>query len=90
MRADVVIGPYIQVRGEVYVRKIYRRFGTIKRTIRQRPVLPVDWQALPPYGWCVCCGAEVFEREEERCARCSYSNGQWGAKGAPPGADKAT
>ena len=51
--------------------EVYGRIGTIKRTVlRRRPWWSVDWQALPPYGWCVCCGAEVFRPGREVCKRC--------------------
>ena len=50
---------------------IYQRFGTINRTIlRQRPWWPVDWQSLPPRGWCAYCGAEVYRPGREVCSRC--------------------
>ena len=29
-----------------------------------------DRQALPPWGWCECCGAEVYRRGKTRCGRC--------------------
>jgi len=53
----------------------YQKFGTINRTVnrpvlRVRPYFPVDWQALPPRGWCVCCRAEVYRAGQERCDRC--------------------
>ena len=49
----------------------YQRIGTINRTVlRQRPFWPVDWQALPPWGWCLRCGAEVYRPREELCRRC--------------------
>ena len=49
----------------------YQRNSTIKRTVlRRRPIFPVDWQALPPYGWCVRCGAEVYTPGQELCVRC--------------------
>lgn len=30
----------------------------------------VDRQALPPWGWCECCGAEVYRSGKTRCGRC--------------------
>ena len=49
----------------------YQKFGTIKRTIlTARPYWLVDWQALPPMGWCVVCGREVYGPGEEKCGRC--------------------
>ena len=29
-----------------------------------------DRQALPPLGWCACCGAEVYRPGKSRCERC--------------------
>ena len=50
----------------------YQRFGTINRTVLlRRPWWPVDWQSVPPYGWCVRCGSEVFAPGREQCDRCS-------------------
>ncbi len=55
--------------------QVYPFFRTIKRTV-VRPVRRgvvwhrVDVQALPPPGWCVGCGAEVYIGEVcERCKR---------------------
>ena len=50
--------------------KGYQRFGAIKRTICRRPLVLHDFQALPPRGWCVCCGAEVYGAGEEVCEEC--------------------
>ena len=41
-----------------------------RMVLRKRPFWAVDWQALPPMGWCVQCGAEVFAEGEELCGRC--------------------
>lgn len=50
---------------------VYQRYGTINRTVlRRRPVGLVDWQGLPPWGWCVRCGREVFQKGRLRCDRC--------------------
>lgn len=55
----------------------YQKIGTINRTVlRRRPVGPVDWQALPPRGWCVCCGGEIFAIRQERCRRCRRTTGK--------------
>ena len=32
-----------------------------------------DRQALPPAGWCVRCGAEVYAPAEGLCGRCADS-----------------
>lgn len=56
----------------------YQRIGTINRTVlQQRPLWPTDWQALPPWGWCARCGAEVYRPREELCKRCArMDNGE--------------
>lgn len=48
----------------------YQRFRAIKRTIFKRPVGLVDWQALPPMGWCAGCGREIYGPGRELCERC--------------------
>ena len=57
---------------------MYQRFGTIKRTVLvELPWWPVDFQALPPRGWCAKCGSEVYRKGQVRCRRCSLmDNGQ--------------
>ena len=50
--------------------KGYQRFGAIKRTIHRLPRGLYDLQALPPRGWCVCCGAEVYAQGQELCEEC--------------------
>ena len=50
---------------------MYQADGTKNRTVLVfRPWWPVDEQALPPFGWCQMCGAEVYERGEGVCRRC--------------------
>ena len=47
----------------------YRIKRTRKRTDRRlRPLM--DFQALPPAGWCSRCKAEVYRLGEEYCSRC--------------------
>ncbi len=49
----------------------YQNFGTINRTVlRRRPVGLVDWNGLPPWGWCERCGGEVFQWGRCLCHRC--------------------
>lgn len=49
----------------------YQNFGTIKRTVLRRwPVGLVDFQSLPPWGWCERCGREVFAPGARLCRRC--------------------
>ncbi len=49
----------------------YQNFGTINRTVLLwRPMGLVDWNGLPPWGWCVRCGGEVFVRGRRLCHRC--------------------
>ena len=49
----------------------YQNLGTINRTVLlRRPVGCVDWNALPPWHWCVRCGGEVFVRGQSLCHRC--------------------
>lgn len=51
---------------------MYQRFGAINRTVFCGPVLWLaDRQALPPKGWCVRCGAEVYRAGREMCTRCT-------------------
>ena len=50
---------------------VYQRIRTIKRTVFQGVAWwQEDIQALPPRGWCVRCGAEVFRPGRELCRRC--------------------
>lgn len=40
---------------------MYQKKREIKRTVFRGVVLwPTDLQALPPWGWCDRCGAEVY------------------------------
>lgn len=49
----------------------YHKIGTLRRTVlRRMPLGLVDLQALPPRGWCVRCGAEIYRRGQDRCNRC--------------------
>lgn len=41
-----------------------------KPTRQQRPLPPVDMQAMLPLGWCVRCGAEIFHPKSVLCERC--------------------
>ena len=50
---------------------MYQKKREIKRTVFRGVVLwPEDLQALPPWGWCVRCGAEVYRPGKECCRRC--------------------
>jgi len=56
------------------LRIIYQDFGTKKRTILRLPVaVGRDAQGLPPWGWCVGCGKEVYEKGAAVCHRCRSS-----------------
>ena len=50
---------------------MYQKFRDIKRTVFRGVVWwPVDLQALPPWGWCEECGAEVYRSGKRLCRRC--------------------
>ena len=50
---------------------MYQKLRVINRTVFSGPVLWLaDRQALPPRGWCVRCGAEIYRQGEELCSRC--------------------
>lgn len=36
-----------------------------------------DTQADLPYGWCSCCGSEVFQIGQERCIHCRNAKGEF-------------
>lgn len=49
----------------------YQRNCPINRTVIHRiPLGLVDFQGLPPYGWCEKCGAEVYRPVQTLCFRC--------------------
>ena len=49
----------------------YQRIGTFKRTVlRRMPLGLVDLQALPPRGWCVLCGKEIYAPGRGVCRKC--------------------
>ena len=49
----------------------YQTNRPINRPIlRHAPWWQVDEQSLPPYLWCECCGAEVYDPVENRCIIC--------------------
>ena len=58
----------------VYARLVYEgngpSGGTVRPVLGRRPWGAVDVQALPPYGWCRCCGGEVYEKGRQLCRRC--------------------
>lgn len=39
-------------------------------TSQRRPIFMQDPQQIPPRGWCVECGAEIYEADSELCPRC--------------------
>lgn len=42
-----------------------------RRPVRLTPLLPhEDVQGAVPYGWCGCCGAEVYRQMENLCEQC--------------------
>ena len=52
-------------------RVVYQKIGGINRTVfRGVAWWLCDRQALPPWGWCQECGAEVYAPGERLCRRC--------------------
>ena len=50
---------------------MYQKKREIKRTVFRGVVLwPEELQALPPWGWCDRCGAEVYTPGDALCRRC--------------------
>ncbi len=55
---------------------LYHENSTINGTIPRRPIRPitplglVDYQSLPPRGWCVTCGGEIYRPNREKCPKC--------------------
>lgn len=47
-----------------------------RKVLIRRPIGLYDPQQLPPYGWCPACGMEVYEPDQNLCARCKEKEEQ--------------